>query len=120
MASARSDRAPSFEARPMFHVVERARWERGDDPYEPESLAREGFVHCSFREEVSNSARLYFDPRAALVVLELDPRRVEAKIVIASTPRGPMPHIHGAIARAWVAAVRSLDEFEARSEPETE
>lgn len=106
----------SERSRWLFHVVERERWERGDDPYRPDSLAREGFVHCSYRDAVLESARLYFAPDAALVVLELDPTRIDAVIDVARTPRGPMPHVHGPIPRSAVRAVLSLDEVPSRED----
>lgn len=100
----------------LFHIVERARWERGDDPYIPDSLAREGFVHCSYRDEVVESARLYFAADAALVVLEIDPSLLAPEIDVANTPRGPMPHVLGPIARSSVTAVLSLDEIASRGD----
>lgn len=78
-----------------------------DDPYSPASLAQEGFVHCSYRDAAAESARLYFPAGVALRVLQIDPARVGCEVRVADTPRGPMPHVHGAIPRA--AIVRVLD-----------
>ena len=100
----------------LFHVVERARWERGDEPYAPDSLAREGFVHCSYRDKVLESARLYFAPDAELVVLQIDPLMISCAIDVAQTPRGPMPHVRGPIDRSSVVAVLSLDAVPARDD----
>jgi dCTP diphosphatase len=109
-------RDPQRDGRWLFHIVERARWERGDEPYAPESLAREGFVHCSYRDAVAESAQLYFAKDAALVVLEIDPVHLDAHINVAATPRGPMPHVHGAIPRDAVRAVLSVDEVSSRDD----
>lgn len=100
----------------LFHLVERARWERGDEPYAPESLAREGFVHCSYRDKVLESARLYFAPDADLVALQIDPLLIACEIDVAQTPRGPMPHVRGPIARASVVAALSLDQVGAQQD----
>ncbi len=81
------------------------------DPYSPASLLQEGFVHCSFRDAVAESARLYFPVGARLTVLQIDPRRVGCEVRVADTPRGPMPHVHGAIPRAAVARVIGLDQL---------
>jgi cyclohexyl-isocyanide hydratase len=78
------------------------------DRYTPESLAREGFVHGSFRDAVRESSRLYFPERAELEVLQIDPRRLDVPLEIAETPRGPMPHVHGAIPRDAVRATIDL------------
>jgi uncharacterized protein (DUF952 family) len=109
-------RDPKVDGRWLFHIVERARWERGDEPYAPESLAREGFVHCSYRDAVAESARLYFAKDAQLVVLEIDPVHLDAHIDVAATPRGPMPHVHGAIPRSAVRAVLTVPDVSSRDD----
>jgi cyclohexyl-isocyanide hydratase len=93
----------------LFHVVraEELGW-GSDGRYAPPSLGHEGFIHASYRDVVVESARLYFEPEElpTLRVLAIDPRRLDVPIEVAETPRGPMPHIHGAIP---VDAVRMLD-----------
>jgi uncharacterized protein (DUF952 family) len=82
-----------------------------DDPYAPPNFVQDGFVHCSFRDEVVTSARLYFPAGAALRVLQIDPRRVGCELRVVETPRGPMPHLHGAIPRAAIVCARALDQM---------
>ncbi|MGZ3443183.1 MAG: DUF952 domain-containing protein, partial [Polyangia bacterium] len=65
-----------------------------------------GYIHCSFRDAAAESARLYFAADARLRVLQIDPRLVRCEVRVVDTPRGPMPHVHGAIPRA--AIVREL------------
>ena len=95
----------------LYHVL------AGDVPpgdyYSPASLAQEGFVHCSFRDAVAESARLYFPAGARLSVLQIDPRRVGCEVRVVDTPRGPMPHVHGAIPRAAIVRTLSLDQLAA-------
>lgn len=93
----------------IFHLVRPAElmWDSAGR-YAPPSLAREGFIHASYRSAVRESAELYF--RAGdldmLTVLAIDTRRLDVPIEIAETPRGPMPHVVGSIPRD---AVRVLD-----------
>jgi cyclohexyl-isocyanide hydratase len=91
----------------LYHLLD-ARHPAGD-PYAPGSLAREGFVHCSWRDAVAESARLHFAPGAPLDVLQIDPRRLDAPVTVAATPRGPMPHVHGEIPGDAIRARLSLD-----------
>lgn len=84
----------------LYHALPRASAERivrGTEAYVPAGFAAEGFVHASFRDDARASAELYVkdDP----VLLAIDPRRVSARVEIAATPRGPMPHVHGPIPR---------------------
>ncbi len=89
----------------LYHLVRPA--DDAGDPYAPASLAREGFVHCSYRPDVAASARLHF-PGEAPRVLRIDPRLLGVAVEEAATPRGPMPHVPGPIPRAAVAAVLAL------------
>lgn len=91
----------------LYHLLP-----RGTDlgaRYAPPSLVIEGFVHCSFRDEVRESALLYFPRDIELDVLRIDPRRLDARVELAASPRGPMPHVHGAIPRDAIADVHPLD-----------
>ena len=87
-------------------------------PYAPASLGTEGFVHASFRDRVEESAKLYFPPGAMLEVLRIDPRKIAARVEMAMTPRGEMPHIFGAIEEAAVDCVVPLAAFDARAQPD--
>src|SRR4051812_10259849 len=82
-----------------------------EDPLAPPSLRLEGFVHCSYRDAAVESARLYFTADARLSVLQIDPRAVGCEVRVAQTPRGPMPHVHGAIPRAAIVRAWSLDQL---------
>ena len=95
----------------LFHV--RVVTDDRGEHYAPPSLAREGFVHASYRDEVAESARLYFPVEARLEVLVIDPRRLDVPVEVASTPRGPMPHIHGPVPRAAIREVIPLESFDA-------
>jgi len=94
----------------LYHVL-RVEDDHGD-PYTPRSLAAEGFVHCSWQPDAAESARRYFAPDAHLHVLRIDPRPLGALVVVAETPRGPMPHVHAPIPRSAILEVLEVDEVE--------
>lgn len=85
------------------------------EPYAPESLAAEGFIHASFRDEAATSAKLYFSSARELQieVICIDPRRLDVPVVIVDTPRGKMPHIHGPIPREAIRSTISVEELSA-------
>jgi putative intracellular protease/amidase/uncharacterized protein (DUF952 family) len=91
-----------FAVRWLFHIAA-----RGAAPASP---AREGFVHCSYRDAVVESARLHFPPETDLTVLQIDPRRVGARVAEDDTPRGKMPHVYGTIPRDAVRATLELSD----------
>ena len=97
---------------PIFHIAHRKDlvWD-SENFYRPASLVSEGFIHASYRDKVAESAHLYFPADADLVILAIDPAKLDARIEVADTPRGPMPHIHGPLPRVAVTAVHSLSDF---------
>jgi len=99
----------------LFHLVrpEDLSW-GSDGRYAPPSLAVEGFIHASHQDAVVASANLYFAPedRVRLRVLVIDPRRLDQRVELVVTPRGPMPHIHGSIPEDAVRVI-SLDAVDA-------
>jgi cyclohexyl-isocyanide hydratase len=95
----------------LYHLVPRGT--PIPDPYTPADFAREGFVHASFRDAVRESARLHFPAGADLVALRIDPRRLDVAVDIVATPRGPMPHIPGAVPRDAIRAEVELSDIDA-------
>jgi len=93
----------------LFHILTREAydaWQATPAPaYAPPSLAAEGFIHASYQAAVAESARLYFPATAALVVLRIDPRKLDVRVEEVATPRGAMPHICGPIPREAIDAV---------------
>ena len=83
----------------LFHVTQAPALSFAGARYAPASLATEGFLHASYRDLVVESARLYFPADADLRVLVIDPRGLDVPVQVVTTPRGPMPHIHGSIPR---------------------
>ncbi len=95
----------------LFHITPQNTALSG--AFRPPSLEREKFIHASYKDEVLPSARLHFPEGARLSVLQVDPRRLDAPVRSDPTPRGPMPHIYGAIPADAIRAVLRLDEVPA-------
>ena len=67
---------------PLYHIVNRAEWEqaRAAGSYCPPSLADEGFIHCSYPAQVLMPANTFYHGQANLVLLRIDPARVQAEV----------------------------------------
>jgi len=61
-------------------------------------------VHASFATAVHETIALYLPPSDPLVIFQIDPRLLAIPIEVVETPRGPMPHLHGAIPRSAIVA----------------
>jgi uncharacterized protein (DUF952 family) len=97
----------------IYHIVGLAEWvdavEEGDS-YEPPSLALEGFIHCSTRAQVVDTANRLFSGRRDLVLLEVDTALLHSELRLEDlTGRGePFPHIYGPLNMDAVTRVLSL------------
>jgi uncharacterized protein (DUF952 family) len=85
----------------LFHIVERSRWNEAvaEGWYAPESLAAEGFVHCSYLEQVEPVANALYRDASDLVVVELDAALLDAPVVVEDTYGSgtAFPHVYGPI-----------------------
>jgi uncharacterized protein (DUF952 family) len=104
---------------PLYHLALRGDWEA--DPARPyamstigRTLDEEGFIHCSFRAQVRQTADRYYAGRDDVVVLTIDPTRVDTPIRVESVGRGTeqFPHLYGPLPRDAVVAVTPLESFD--------
>jgi uncharacterized protein (DUF952 family) len=101
----------------IFHIAERDGWDlaKSRGIYAPASLETEGFIHCSTREQVEETATLFYRGRTDLVLLRIDEDRLDAPLKfetatdLARRPEAArFPHIHGALNLSAVIDVRDL------------
>jgi uncharacterized protein (DUF952 family) len=96
----------------IFHVVLPKKWAEvvGKDFYEPESLATEGFIHCSFAEQLDGVLERYYSDVEQVAILEIDPSKLTSKLVEEpSTNNEIYPHIYGKINKDAVVGVKERD-----------
>ena len=97
---------------PIFHITSRAEWEAAvpTGEYRPAAFAREGFIHCSYRQQVEATLRRHFSGRSGLVLLEIDRARLQSPIVDENLSGGAerFPHIYGPLPVSAVVGVRDV------------
>jgi uncharacterized protein (DUF952 family) len=100
----------------IYHLAVRDEWYDAvatRQPYRRSTLGRsletEGFIHCSFARQVRMIADLLFHGRDDVVLLTIDPTRVEAEIRVENLDGGEeeFPHIYGPL--PLDAVIRSDD-----------
>ncbi len=109
---------PTVITAPVFHVAKRKHWAAlqadGHYPWSSRCVTyeAEGFVHLSFADQVDGVvARFYANDRPEdLVVLELDPARVGAPIVVEQG----FPHLFGPLLATAVVGTRDVAPVEVR------
>ena len=104
---------------PIYHLALRTDWDADPDAaYAMSTLGRtldeQGFIHCSFRGQVQQTADLIYGSRTDVLLLTIDPARVAAPIRVENLDGGDehFPHIYGPLSRDAVVAVTPLESFD--------
>lgn len=109
---------------PILHLAIESEWQAAvdaDEPYDRStigvSLAEEGYIHCSFPEQVAATAERYYAGRDDVIVLVVDPDRLGAPVVVEdlSGSGQSFPHVYGPIPVDAVVAVEDVATAAARA-----
>lgn len=92
-------------ARELFHVSLPDDWEsaRLDGRYtistRGRTLDEEGFIHCSFAEQLPGVLGRFYADVAEVIVMRIDPHRLRAPLVVEDLAGSgeAFPHVYGAI-----------------------
>ncbi len=98
---------------PILHITTATAWADAEaqGAYTADSLASEGFIHCSDPHQVMWVARQRFSGRTDLVILNIDPSKLRAEVRYENLEGGTelFPHVYGAIPREAVFEVVPLE-----------
>lgn len=82
---------------PIYHLAMRSQWDAAQAYGEyrqstiDKTLDEEGFIHCSFGEQVAATAERYYQGVDDIVLLTIDPARLSAEVRV----ENGFPHIYG-------------------------
>lgn len=92
----------------IYHIVTPEVWEKFKDEneYEAESLTTEGFIHCSFAEQLEGVLQRYYSGAEKVLILTIEPEKLTSKLVNEPSTGGEIyPHIYGKINRASIVEI---------------
>lgn len=100
---------------PLYHVALASDWQaalaggRYEVSTRGRSLAEEGFIHCSFAEQVEATANRFYADLDDVVLLRIDQSRLDDPVVVEDLVGSgdAFPHVYGPIALNAVVEVRS-------------
>lgn len=101
----------------IYHLATVADWEAGQQRgnYAADSLATEGFIHCSTASQVASTANAIFRGRTDLLLLTVDDSRLNAELryeapaTLAHEAEGErFPHLYGALNLDAVVAAEPI------------
>ncbi|MDQ3469282.1 MAG: DUF952 domain-containing protein [Actinomycetota bacterium] len=89
--------------RPLFHLALGDEWRAAADSGEAyrrstigRSLDEEGFIHCSFADQVQATADRFYGDRDDVVLLTIDQAKLRADVRVEAVPGGErFPHLYG-------------------------
>jgi len=93
---------------PIYHIVLPEVWGNFKDEkfYEAESLHTEGFIHCSFAEQVEAVLQRYYKDAKKVLLLEIAPEKLTVKLVEEPSTGGEIyPHVYGKINRDAIVGI---------------
>lgn len=96
----------------FYHITTPEIWARYQslDYCEAESLHTEGFIHCSYAEQVEPTLSIYFKGVSKVILLEIDPKVLTSKLVVETSRDGLLfPHIYGVINKSAIIDVVERD-----------
>ncbi len=93
----------------ILHITTRRDWEQAKHQgiYKTESLAKQGFIHCSYPDQLVKVANANYPGRKDLVLLCIESNRVRADVHEEGAGDESYPHIFGPLNLDSVA--RALD-----------
>jgi uncharacterized protein (DUF952 family) len=96
----------------IYHITRKTDWDTAvtAGSYAADTLATEGFIHCSTAQQVISTANRLFEGKAGLVLLCIDIAKVNAQIRYENLEGGTnlFPHVYGTLE---IAAIRAVHDF---------
>jgi uncharacterized protein (DUF952 family) len=96
----------------IYHIVLPEIWTTftEKDFYEAESLHTEGFIHCSFAEQINGVLERYYQGAEKVLILTIDSEKLTSKLVNEpSTNNEIYPHIYGQINRDAITEIKEKE-----------
>jgi uncharacterized protein (DUF952 family) len=104
--------AESEKKMKIYHIVTPEVWEKFKDEelYEAESLAMEGFIHCSFEGQLEGVLERYYQDAEKVLIMEIETNKLFSKMVSEPSTNDELyPHIYGKINKNAIVAVKEIE-----------
>jgi uncharacterized protein (DUF952 family) len=99
-------------SKPIFHIAIQAEYEpsRSSGEYVPSRFEHDGFIHCSYADQLLPVADHLFQGRSDLVLLEIDRNKVDAEVIDENLEGGSelYPHIYGQLPTSAIVKVHEF------------
>ncbi len=96
----------------IYHVTTPEEWQSAQQQgfYETDSLATEGFIHCSRMEQIAGVLERYYKDQSGVLLMHIDESKltVPLKYELALSVNEEFPHIFGRLNLDAVVEIENL------------
>ena len=113
------DEIPHFirGSRIIYHITQAATWQKAlaNNVYLPEEFDKDGFIHCSKKEQVVDVGNRYYTGQTELLILSINMDKLPSKLVFENLMGGDelFPHIYSPLP---LSAVEFVGVFESNTD----
>ncbi|GAB3797983.1 DUF952 domain-containing protein [Spirosoma humi] len=96
----------------IYHIVSATDWAKQESQsrYEAASLATEGFIHLSTKEQVAGTVSRYYQGVPDLLLLHVDTDKLTSSLRYElATNQQSFPHLYGPLNKDAVVQIEPLD-----------
>lgn len=96
----------------IYHIVLPEVWEKFKTrpSYQAESLQTEGFIHCSYANQLEEVLKRYYANAKRVLILTIDTEKLLSKLVEEPSTGGEVyPHIYGRLNHNAVVSVEERE-----------
>lgn len=96
----------------IYHIVLPEIWEsvKNEPLYRHDSLAVEGFIHCSYEDQLNGVIKRYYADVERIVILTIETDQLTARLVAEPSTGGEIyPHIYGPLNLTSVAEAETRE-----------
>jgi uncharacterized protein (DUF952 family) len=95
----------------LYHITSAEEWQQAlkSGQYLPADYAKDGFIHASFREQVTKTGNRFYSGKTGLILLKIDSTKLSSPIKVEKAETGEeFPHIYGPLFTSAVLAFASF------------
>ncbi len=95
----------------IYHIATSEEWNMHltNSAYEPNAFPKEGFIHCSTKEQVPGVLQRYYAGVKNLILLHIDESKLKALLKFEKATNGELfPHVFGPINKDAIVTVENL------------
>ncbi|WP_372365050.1 DUF952 domain-containing protein [Candidatus Uabimicrobium sp. HlEnr_7] len=83
----------------LYHITSKDEWSQVKETYLPQGFSEEGFIHCSYLQQIVGSANKFFQGKKNLVILQIERQKLECKVVDENLEGGEVlfPHVYDSL-----------------------